>query len=29
MFTNGQKQRMRALFNKDGSKRDLYLNIRK
>jgi hypothetical protein len=29
MFTNGQKQRMRALFNKDGLKRDLYLSIRK
>lgn len=29
MFTNGQKQRMRALFNKGGQRRDLYLNIRK
>ncbi len=28
MFTKGQKQRMRALFNKGGLRRDLYLNVR-
>jgi len=28
MFTKGQKQRMRNVFNKDGLRRNLYLNIR-
>ncbi len=28
MFTKGQKERMRALFNEGGLRRELYLNIR-
>ena len=28
MFTKGQKERMRALFNEGGLRRDLYLNVR-
>ena len=28
MFTKGQKERMRSLFNKGGDRRELYLNVR-